>query len=105
MPRREGMNRVYSHRDRGKLQLILRGKRVGLSLIEIKEILDLYSIDQRKAIYPELAAILGQGRPYLFLWSDRNAVVLSDRVRSTAGPIELNSPNYLYGVEMWYLEE
>ena len=47
MPRREGMNRVYSHRDRGKLQLILRGKRVGLSLIEIKEILDLYSIDQR----------------------------------------------------------
>src|SRR5262245_57429295 len=47
MPRREGMNRVYSHRDRGKLQLILRGKRVGLSLIEIKEILDLYSVDQR----------------------------------------------------------
>ena len=47
MPRREGMNRVYSHRDRGKLQLILRGKRVGLSLIEIKEILDLYNVDQR----------------------------------------------------------
>ncbi len=47
MPRREGMNRVYSHRDRAKLQLILRGKRVGLSLIEIKEILDLYKVDQR----------------------------------------------------------
>ena len=46
-PLREGMNRVYSHRDRGKLQMILRGKRVGLSLIEIKEILDLYKIDQR----------------------------------------------------------
>ena len=46
-PRREGMNRVYSHRDRGKLQMILRGKRVGLSLIEIKEILDLYKVDQR----------------------------------------------------------
>jgi DNA-binding transcriptional MerR regulator len=41
------MNRVYSHRDRGRLQLILRGKRVGLLLIEIKEILDLYKIDQR----------------------------------------------------------
>lgn len=41
------MNRVYSHRDRARLQLILRGKRVGLSLIEIKEILDLYKIDQR----------------------------------------------------------
>jgi len=46
-PRRDGMNRVYSHRDRAKLQLILRGKRVGLSLIEIKEILDLYKVDQR----------------------------------------------------------
>src|SRR5215510_16110974 len=46
-PRRDGMNRVYSHRDRGRLQLILRGKRVGLSLLEIKEILDLYKVDQR----------------------------------------------------------
>jgi DNA-binding transcriptional MerR regulator len=46
-PRREGMNRVYSHRDRGRLQLILRGKRVGFSLIEIKEVLDLYRVDQR----------------------------------------------------------
>jgi DNA-binding transcriptional MerR regulator len=46
-PHRDGMNRVYSHRDRARLQLILRGKRVGLSLIEIKEILDLYKVDQR----------------------------------------------------------
>lgn len=46
-PRREGLNRVYSHRDRGRLQMILRGKRIGLSLIEIKEILDLYRVDQR----------------------------------------------------------
>ncbi|MDX2277790.1 MAG: MerR family DNA-binding transcriptional regulator [Hyphomonadaceae bacterium] len=49
-PRREGLNRVYSHRDRGRLQMILRGKRVGLSLIEIKEILDLYKIDQRAQV-------------------------------------------------------
>ncbi len=46
-PRRDGMNRVYSHRDRARLQLILRGKRVGLSLIEIKDLLDLYKVDQR----------------------------------------------------------
>jgi DNA-binding transcriptional MerR regulator len=46
-PRREGLNRVYSHRDRGRLVMILRGKRVGLSLLEIKEILDLYKVDQR----------------------------------------------------------
>ncbi len=41
-PARDGMNRVYGHRDRARLQLILRGKRVGFSLAEIREILDLY---------------------------------------------------------------
>jgi DNA-binding transcriptional MerR regulator len=46
-PRRDGLNRVYSHKDRARLQLILRGKHVGLSLIEIKEILDLYQVDRR----------------------------------------------------------
>lgn len=41
-PRREGLTRIYSERDRARLILILRGKVVGLSLIDIKEILDLY---------------------------------------------------------------
>jgi DNA-binding transcriptional MerR regulator len=43
------MNRVYSYRDRARLQLILRGKRVGLSLAEIGEILDLYEADDTGA--------------------------------------------------------
>jgi DNA-binding transcriptional MerR regulator len=43
------MNRVYSYRDRGRLVLILRGKRVGLSLSEIGEILDLYEADENGA--------------------------------------------------------
>ena len=41
-PAREGLNRVYSHKDRVRLQLILRGKRVGLSLSEIRELIDMY---------------------------------------------------------------
>jgi DNA-binding transcriptional MerR regulator len=41
-PARQGLNRVYSYKDRSRLQLILRGKRVGLSLAEIREILELY---------------------------------------------------------------
>ena len=41
-PARDGMNRVYHNRDRARLQLILRGKRVGFSLSEIREILELY---------------------------------------------------------------
>lgn len=48
-PARDGMNRVYSYRDRARLQLILRGKRVGLSLSEIGEILDLYEADENGA--------------------------------------------------------
>lgn len=44
-PRRDGLTRVYFARDRARLTLILRGKRVGLSLIDIKEILDLYGED------------------------------------------------------------
>lgn len=44
-PAREGMNRVYSYKERARLQLILRGKRVGLALAEIGEILDLYELD------------------------------------------------------------
>ena len=41
-PGRQGLNRVYSYKDRARLQIILRGKRVHLSLAEIREILDLY---------------------------------------------------------------
>ncbi|MET0273180.1 MAG: MerR family DNA-binding transcriptional regulator [Phenylobacterium sp.] len=44
-PARDGMNRVYSYKDRARLQLILQGKRVGLALAEIGEILDLYEVD------------------------------------------------------------
>ena len=49
-PARDGMNRVYSYRDRARLVLILRGKRVGLSLAEIGEILDLYEADDTGAL-------------------------------------------------------
>ena len=44
-PGRDGMNRVYSYKDRARLNLILRGKRVGLSLAAIGEILDLYELN------------------------------------------------------------
>jgi len=46
-PQRVGTMRVYSRREVGRLQLILRGKRLGFSLREIKEFLDLYNVDAR----------------------------------------------------------
>lgn len=45
IPRRAGTTRVYTHRDRARMTLILRGKRLGFSLREIKDYLDLYDID------------------------------------------------------------
>jgi DNA-binding transcriptional MerR regulator len=44
-PQRAGTTRVYAHRDRVRLMLILRGKRLGFSLREIKEYLDLRETD------------------------------------------------------------
>ena len=41
-PHREGLNRIYSARDRVHLKMILRGKRLGFSLRETGELLDLY---------------------------------------------------------------
>jgi DNA-binding transcriptional MerR regulator len=41
-PERAGQQRIYSKRDRTRLKLTLRGKRLGLSLVEIKELIDMY---------------------------------------------------------------
>jgi len=41
-PRREGQRRVYAPRDRTRLKLTLRGKRLGLALSEIRELIDMY---------------------------------------------------------------
>jgi DNA-binding transcriptional MerR regulator len=48
-PRRAGNTRVYTQRDRARMILILRGKRLGFSLREIKEYLDLYDVDSTQA--------------------------------------------------------
>ena len=45
-PRRQGLTRLYSAGDRTRLSWILRGKRLGFSLSEIRELLDLYQVDR-----------------------------------------------------------
>lgn len=46
-PRREGQKRLFSRRDRARLKLILRGKRFGFSLEEIRQLLDMYELDDQ----------------------------------------------------------
>ncbi|MFM5682001.1 MerR family DNA-binding transcriptional regulator [Aeromonas veronii] len=45
-PQREGQTRIYSHRDKIRLKLTLRGKRLGFSLAEIRELFDMYDTDK-----------------------------------------------------------
>lgn len=47
-PKREGTKRIYAERDRVRLRLILRAKRLGWSLAEVKEIFDLYDFSHGK---------------------------------------------------------
>ncbi len=48
-PQRAGSTRVYTGRDRARMILILRGKRLGFSLREIKDYLDLYDVDHTQS--------------------------------------------------------
>lgn len=54
-PTREGLNRIYSRRDRGRLKLVLMGKKVGFSLVEIKEMLELYDLKDGQVQQMQLA--------------------------------------------------
>jgi len=48
-PQRAGNNRVYTQRDRARMIIVLRGKKLGFTLREIKEYLDLYDADPTRA--------------------------------------------------------
>ena len=48
-PGRQGLSRIYSWRDRARLAWILRGKRVGFSLADIREMIDLYDLGDGRA--------------------------------------------------------
>ncbi len=65
-PQRAGRNRVYTQRDRTRLKLTLRGKRLGLSLQEIKQLVTMY--DSPSDTAQQLAAfmaVLGEHRKLL----------------------------------------
>jgi DNA-binding transcriptional MerR regulator len=59
-PQRAGTTRVYTRQDRAKLLLILRGKRLGFSLKEIADYLDLYGADPTQA--EQIRMLLGRVR-------------------------------------------
>lgn len=78
-PGRKGRNRVYTPRDRTRLKLTLRGKRLGLALQEIKQLVDMY--DSQASAAPQLRAfltILAQHREQLEQQRDDIEVTLAE---------------------------
>lgn len=65
-PQRSGRNRVYTLRDRTRLKLTLRGKRLGLTLAEVKELVDMYeSPRDTQAQLKKFLNVLGAHRAQL----------------------------------------
>ena len=62
-PQRQGLQRLYSHRDRARLHLILRGKRFGFSLEDIRQLLAMY--DREGSNQAQLARTLALARARL----------------------------------------
>ena len=67
---RRGRARVYSERERVRIKLILRGKRLGLALSEIRELFDLYTTTRNER--PQL-------EKFLVMLADRRAMLLQQR--------------------------
>ncbi|MEC4590499.1 MULTISPECIES: MerR family transcriptional regulator [Nitrospirillum] len=59
-PRREGQQRVYTHRDWARLKLIMRGKRLGFTIAGIKDFLDLYEVGDAQV--PQMRFLLSSAR-------------------------------------------
>jgi DNA-binding transcriptional MerR regulator len=72
-PQRAGTTRVYTHRDRGRMILILRGKKLGFSLREIKDYLDLYVVDT--TLGEQLQLLLKGVRTRISLLEDQREAV------------------------------
>jgi DNA-binding transcriptional MerR regulator len=69
-PGRRGQTRVYGERERTRIKLILRGKRLGLALSEIRELFDIYAATGNER--PQLAK-------FLQMLADRRAMLLQQR--------------------------
>jgi len=70
-PARSGLNRIYSRADRTRLKLTLRGRRLGLSLAQIKELMFMYG--------GSLESSVAQARGFLHVLAERRAALEQQR--------------------------
>jgi DNA-binding transcriptional MerR regulator len=95
-PRREGTTRLYSHRDRARLKLILLGRRVGFSLREVKQMMDLH--DPKGSNTRQLKLVLEKSQRQLGRLETRRAALdeaigeLKDIMENARGRLEAVQP-------------
>jgi DNA-binding transcriptional MerR regulator len=78
-PHRSGRSRIYGERERVRIKLVIRGKRLGLSLSEIRELLDLYeTTDSERPQLIKFLEILAARRAMLAQQREDIAVVLAE---------------------------
>lgn len=78
-PKRENRARIYGERERVRLKLILRGKRLGLALSEIGELLDLYEVRRNeRAQLTAFLALLAERRTRLLQQREDIEIVLAE---------------------------
>ena len=78
-PQREGRNRVFTRRDRARLKMALRGKRLGLSLAEIKDLIGMYSgTEDETPQLIECLRVMSKRREALEQQREDNEAMLAD---------------------------
>lgn len=77
-PERKGTARVYHRRDKIRLKLILRGKRLGFSLAEIRELFELYDAHQGETQLLKMLNIIDEKKAVLQRQLDDINVVMSE---------------------------
>nr|WP_216610574.1 MerR family DNA-binding transcriptional regulator [Vibrio coralliilyticus] len=77
-PERKGSMRIYQRRDRVRLKLILRGKRLGFSLAEIRDLLELYDTNQIDTQLIKMLKIIDEKEAVLKRQLEDITIVLND---------------------------
>ena len=77
-PERKGNIRVYQRRDKIRLKLILRGKRLGFSLAEIRELFELYDTQQSDGQLLKMLTIIDEKQAHLQQHLDDISVVMNE---------------------------
>jgi DNA-binding transcriptional MerR regulator len=95
-PERRGQTRIYSRGDFVRLAWVLRGKRVGFSLAEIKELLDLYNLDDGRAVQHARALEKCRARLTLLESQRRDIDQMIDELQQFCTTINAKVPSSKY---------